>query len=297
VLWQAHAGALWHRFTIALRRALAGHLSVPVRSFPDIARLSYAKVAEYQRRGLVHFHAVVRVDGPDGPADSCPATVTADVLRKAVTTAAGAAALTVERPDGTPMVLCWGAQLDLRQITAASAAEVEDGDGQISEARLAGYVAKYATKGTGATEGADRPIRDGAHIVHLDVSPHHRRIIATVWDLGGREQYARLNLRRWAHMLGFRGHFLTKSRRYSTTFRAIRDERRAWRLLDTLDRLARETDDPGDVAADLDTVTVVNDWRLVGIGHRDHAERELAMAIAERHRTHRTTERRTTWKH
>ena len=31
-----------------------------------------------------------------------------------------------------------------------------------------------------------------------------------------------LNLRRWAHMLGFRGHFLTKSRAYSTTFTAIR---------------------------------------------------------------------------
>ena len=92
-------------------------------------------------------------------------------------------------------------------------------------------------------------------------------------------------------MLGFRGHFLTKSRRYSTTFGAIRDERRTWRLLDILARLARETDDPGDVPPGLDTVTVINDWRLVGIGHHNHAERELAMAIAERHRTHRTTRR------
>ena len=168
---------------------------------------------------------------------------------------------------------------------------MEDGDGQISEARLAGYIAKYATKGTGATEGTDRPIRDGAHIGHLDVTPHHRRIIDTVWQLGGLPQYEPLNLRRWAHMLGFRGHFLTKSRRYSTTFGAIRAERRTWRLLDTLDRLARDTDDPGDVPPDLDTVTVINDWRLVGIGHHNHAERELAMAIAERHRTHRTTRR------
>jgi hypothetical protein len=84
-------------------------------------------------------------------------------------------------------------------------------------------------------------------------------------------------------MLGFRGHFLTKSQRYSTTFRAIRDERRAWRLQDELDRLDRDAwGEPG--ALDLDTVAVINDWRLVGIGHRDHAERELAMAIAERHR-------------
>ena len=180
VLWQAHAGQLWHRFTIALRRALAGHLGVPVRDFPDVARLSYAKVAEYQRRGLVHFHAVVRVDGPDGPADPCPAAVTTDVLREAVT----AAAADGERHHcsartATPLILAWGTQLDLREITAAGAVEVEDGDGQISEARLAGYIAKYATKGTGATEGTDRPIRDGAHIAYLDVTPHHRRIIDT----------------------------------------------------------------------------------------------------------------------
>jgi hypothetical protein len=190
--------------------------------------------------------------------------------------------LVTERPDGTPLVLRWGTQLDLRQIQASGAADVEDGDGQITEAGLAGYIAKYATKGTGAAEGADRPIRDGTHIAYLDVSPHHRRIIGTCWQLGGLRQYAGLNLRRWAHMLGFRGHFLTKSQRYSTTFRAIRCERRTWRLRDELDRLDRDAwGEPG--ALDLDSVAVINDWRLVGIGHRDHVERELAMAIAERH--------------
>jgi hypothetical protein len=66
---------------------------------------------------------------------------------------------------------------------------------------LAGYVAKYAT---GTTEGADRPIRDGEHIAYLDVSPHQRRMIETCWQFGGLEQYETLNLRRWAHMLGFR---------------------------------------------------------------------------------------------
>jgi hypothetical protein len=36
-------------------------------------------------------------------------------------------------------------------------------------------------------------------------------------------------------------------------------------------------------------VTVINDWRLVGVGHRNYAEQELAMAIAERNRQHRTS--------
>ena len=31
------------------------------------------------------------------------------------------------------------------------------------------------------------------------------------------DQYEALGLRRWAHMLGFRGHFLIKSRRYWVT--------------------------------------------------------------------------------
>ena len=169
---------------------------------------------------------------------------------------------------------------------------------RITDAALAGYIAKYATKSTGAVdhgEGADRPIRDGDHIAHLDVTPHHRRMIETAWQLGDLPQYEPLNLRRWAHMLGFRGHFLTKSRAYSVTFGAIRQERRVWWLRRDLDRLAADTDNHGaDVSpVDLDTITVINDWTVTRIGHRDHNERELALAVAERHRAqHRSTRTR-----
>ena len=87
-------------------------------------------------------------------------------------------------------------------------------------------------------------------------------MIDTAWELGGLAQYDALNLRRWAHMLGFRGHFLTKSRAYSITFTASAHERRTWRLRSDLAQLAADTDDPGnDVPLDLDTVTVINDWR------------------------------------
>ncbi len=296
VLWQAHAGQLWGRFTTALRRALAARLDVPERCFGRVARLSFSKVAEYQIRGLVHFHAVIRIDGPDGPADPTPKAVTTELLRDAIIDAARIAVLTITGPDGAPLVLRWGAQLDIRRISAAGTRELEDPDaGQISDAALAGYIAKYSTKGTGKSEGPDRPIRDLAHVEHLDLTPHHRRIIDTVWTLGGLAQYAELNLRKWAHMLGFRGHFLTKSKLYSTTFGAIRGERRTWRLSETLAQLGRDTDDPNTTAAGLDSVTVINDWRLIGIGHRNHAERELALAIAERNQQHhqhrRTTHR------
>jgi hypothetical protein len=114
-------------------------------------------------------------------------------------------------------------------------------------------------------------------------------MIDTAWHLGDLPQYDELNLRRWAHMLGFRGHFMTKSRAYSTTFTAIRQERRTWRLRDQLEQLGADTDSPDEksLPADLDTITVINDWHVTHIGHHDHAERELALAIAERNRTQR----------
>jgi hypothetical protein len=290
VLWQAHAGALWDRFTRHLRRRLAALLGVPVREFRDHARLSYAKVAEYQRRGLVHFHAVMRLDGPEGATTPCPAGLDDDALRDAVQHAARTALVTTARPDGTVLDLRWGSQVDLRPVTPTAARQVEDPDtGAITDTALAGYIAKYATKGTGATDGADRPIRDGDHIAYLDVTAHHRAMIATAWELGSHEFYAPLNLRRWAHMLGFRGHFLSKSQRYSVTFRAMRADRRLWRLRADLDQLAADTDDPNTIPVDLDTITVVNDWWPVQFGHRDDGERELAAAIAERHLARRRT--------
>jgi len=277
VLWQAHAGALWHRFTIALRRRLAHAAGITVREFTDHARLSYAKVAEYQRRGLVHFHAMVRVDGPGGPTDPTPAWVTADLLADCIHAAARAVRVSVERPNGAGLVLAWGEQVDVRHIRLATAAQIEDAHGEISEQRLASYVAKYATKGTGTSEAADRPIRDQLDIDRLDVSPHHRRIIRTAWDLGGLEQYEDLNLRKWAHMLGFRGHFLTKSKYYSTTFKAIRGERSAFRAEQVLEKLS----------VDPDAVIVVNHWDFTGIGYASDAEAELAHGIAERTRQQR----------
>ncbi|HVV09224.1 replication initiator [Amycolatopsis sp.] len=277
VLWQAHAGVLWQRFVMRLRRELAKRAGIRAREFGEVARISYGKVAEYQRRGLVHFHAIMRLDGPEGPTDPAPAWGSAQLLEDAVYAAAAAVTVTTERPDGTPLELVWGAQVDVRRVQSGLSAEVEDENGQISEPRLAAYIAKYATKGTGKTEAADTPIRSELDIARLRVSEHHRRIIQTAWELGGLESYVDLNLRRWAHMLGFRGHFLTKSRRYSTTFKVIRGDRAAYRLAETLEHLGLAPE----------SVTVVNDWQFHGAGYRDDAERELAAGIAQRIRDDR----------
>jgi hypothetical protein len=102
-------------------------------------------------------------------------------------------------------------------------------------------------------------------------------MIQTAWDLGGKPIYDGLNLRRWAHMLGFRGHFLTKSRRYSTTFKAIREDQATYRHDEALTTLGVCEDD----------VIVVNNWRFISVGYLDDAERELAAGIAARIRDQR----------
>ena|GEM_PF-5522642 len=55
------------------------------------------------------------------------------MLRDAITDAARVAILAVARPDGTPLVLDWGAQLDLRHSAPAEAGHVEDADGRIND--------------------------------------------------------------------------------------------------------------------------------------------------------------------
>jgi hypothetical protein len=60
VVWQWWAPELWRRFTIALRRAIAKHLRVKPQMLHELVTVQYAKVAEFQLRGVVHFHALMR---------------------------------------------------------------------------------------------------------------------------------------------------------------------------------------------------------------------------------------------
>jgi hypothetical protein len=67
VLWNALAPGLWRRTIIAVQRSLARHVGVGEAGLRRLVRVSYAKVAEFQKRGAVHFHAVIRLD----PATAC----------------------------------------------------------------------------------------------------------------------------------------------------------------------------------------------------------------------------------
>jgi hypothetical protein len=102
VVWNAHAPELWRRTVIGIRRSL----DKLARPHGARVKLSYAKVAEFQRRGLIHFHAIFRLDGhdPTHPERTLPPhpAFTAEVLAEAIRQAAsGTWFATIPRPAKT----------------------------------------------------------------------------------------------------------------------------------------------------------------------------------------------------
>ena len=249
VLFNACAPELWRRFTITLRRALARQAGLTNRALTAQLRVSFAKVAEYQRRGVVHFHAIIRLDGPTGPGTPPPAWATTGLLTAAIAQAAATVHLDTPAAPGLPArTLAWGRGHDTRPITAT---------GDLADTRVAAYVAKYATKAAECTGTLDRRITPTDSLAELPVSEPARRLIAACLRLSKLPELADLRLGAWAHMLGFRGHFSTKSRRYSTTLGALRAERAQHQR----DHAPTESLWP---APDDDTTLVLAHWRFAG---------------------------------
>lgn len=80
-------------------------------------RVSYAKVAEYQARGAIHFHAVIRLDAAADEVAVPPAGFTVALLTRAIREAADQVAVPLPQLDAGPVRLArCGAQLDLRPV-------------------------------------------------------------------------------------------------------------------------------------------------------------------------------------
>ncbi|MBZ6082735.1 replication initiation protein [Streptomyces olivaceus] len=296
VLWNAHAGQLWARFTTYMRRALACYLGMTQKALNAALRVSFAKVAEYQKRGLVHFHAVIRFDGPDGHTTPPPPWATFDALSAAVGLAVERARLTIESDAIGERAIAWGRRFKVDPITALGDGELTDARvAEYTDAKVAGYVAKYATKNAEGAGTVDRTLMcrpcagrgyvrgpdhfhdrctdcDGTGqaepIKALPIQQHVRQMIRTAWDLGHLPEFAHLKLWKWAHMLGFRGHFSSKSRAYSTTLGALRDVRRAWRLAQAEAARARA----GHPTTDETTLVTTASWTYLASGYRPGEE-------------------------
>ncbi|GAB2484359.1 replication initiator protein RepSA [Nocardiopsis aegyptia] len=282
VLWNNHAGDLWSRFTVYLRRHLADAAGVGRTEFNDTVRVSYAKVAEFQTRGLVHFHAVVRLDTKrsDGVVEPPPEWATVELLTGAIRSAAAAVVVPADTDTGSRF-LAWGEQVDVHSITSGTFTS-----GGVDEEAVAAYIAKYATKSTTEDGTLDRRVFAGAPLDHLGLTDHQRRLIHACWRLSEVPGLEERKLDRWAHTLGFRGHFSTKSRRYSTTLGELRQVRRDFRAGQA--RTSGHDELLGTLPDADDTTLIVGSFSFAGQGYAHPVDRWLA----ESHHRSRVLSRR-----
>jgi hypothetical protein len=133
--------------------------------------------------------------------------------------------------------------------------------------------------------GLDHRLTEG-DLGQLDVPAHVAELVQACWELGARPGLAGLRLRAWAHMLGFRGHWSTRSRRYSTTMTALRRARVAYAKR----RRARDgvpLDAGGRVEDDDQAAVVIATWTYTGCGYQTQGEVWLALSAAARARERR----------
>ena len=163
---------------------------------------------------------------------------------------------------GRTLVIRFGVETDT-QVIRSGTSDV------LTPMAVANYIAKYATKTAGAPGLPSYRIRSALELRSLRCAPHYRRIIESCWALGYQQ---------WAHCLGYGGHFLTKSRRFSVTFGQLRTARREHR------RAQRYPDgelDPWGRIIDEDLVLLLGDWHYAGTGYAATGSHALALMAAD----------------
>jgi hypothetical protein len=298
-VWNNAAGELWRRTKQTIERHLAR--LARSRGLPPVwipasngklraispVRVSHGKAAEFQARGAVHFHVLLRLDGID-PDDldaiiPPPPGITVADLDDAVHHAATHTRFTTTPHDQKPAgwAIGWGDQTDVRVITMR-------GGNAVTDAMVAAYLAKYATKSTEVTGHTSQKIT--ADTIGLYANPdgtHTERLIDTCWILGRHPDYH--SLHRWAHMLGFGGHFLTKARRYSITFTALRTARIFYQRTQTTAtehgpiRTADHTNE--------ETTLIIGNFYYAGTGWKTTGDALLANTAADQARRRRAAGR------
>ncbi|MGH8887641.1 MAG: replication initiator, partial [Egibacteraceae bacterium] len=168
----------------------------------------------------------------------------------------------------------WGTQLDIGEIQAEE------------RAKVAGHLAKYATKHTERVGGLDRRVK----VEDLDVLPvpeHVHRLVVAAWLLALHDPGLRTD--RWAHQLGYGGHFLTKPRHYSTTFTKLRNARARWTAWQrVIDRF-----DPWESMRHTARQALRKRWEVAGFGWRLEGDALLAQTIRQQAQTAREAARET----
>jgi len=199
IVWNNALSELWRRTVpVYLPRTLASQTGMTQRRLRELVRVAYIKVAEYQRRGLVHLHAVIRLDrampsyraGEVRPPDErFSVELLEDAIRATVETVS--APLPDELGGGG---VRWGAELDVRPL-----------DHGLVRGEVAGYLAKYATKSTEQAGGVLHPVTEH-QLDELPVREHVRCFMREAFALNEDPVLAERRFGSCAHALGYRGH-------------------------------------------------------------------------------------------
>jgi hypothetical protein len=178
-LWNLNAGRLFKRTRTYVERELARQAGMTQKAARELVRLGYVKVAEFQRRGVVHFHLLWRLDGrcEDDGLIAPPSEFDAQLLVDAITAALPKATVPAEAEGADPYG--WGAQHEVRALDLG-------GDPR-EAARVAGYIAKYATKSSADAGGVGYRIEHAHELDDLRCREHARRLIIAAWRLGNRD--------------------------------------------------------------------------------------------------------------
>jgi len=210
VLWNAHSPRLWARTVLLLKRRLAKQLGVSVRAAKSVFTIESTKAAEFQMRGAVHLHALIRVDRIDSRigVDQGDLLVAA---RSAITTAS------LKVSDAVAGYgldeIRWGRQYDVRPLVAASPAA------GVEAIAVAGYLAKYVTKDIGTVAACSES---------LPVRQHRRALRDSLEQLASDPDLSFLNLAHRVETLGYPSRPITRSRHYSSTLAALSKKRQEW---------------------------------------------------------------------
>jgi hypothetical protein len=272
VLFSWHAPELWRRFTIQLRRFLSRQLRDRAEN-PKNTRVSFMKVVELQRRGLPHFHAVIRLDAASVPGQP-PSQPDTSISTRDFAALVRRAAVAIEITVNGDKVLQFGDQLDVKIIRSADTGE--SGNRGISNRQIAAYLAKYVTKSVTDFGILSRRFSPAA-IDQLDVTEHVREILQTIVTMAEEEDHK--EMLSWIHTLGYRGHVMSKSRQFSTTMTSLREHRAAWRK-------EQAQNCTGSAGAQDDSGSPTK-WEFERVGHISLGDRVLAVSAFDRVREQR----------
>jgi hypothetical protein len=167
----------------------------------------------------------------------------------------------------------WGRELGIRRL-----------DGAVRR-QVAGYLAKYATKSTEQAGGVLHRVSEH-QLDALPVREHVRRYLRAAFTLATEPALADRRLAACAHQLGYRGHCLTKSRRYSTTFTALRKAREQY-VHEQILACSRDSTQRALAGAS----ERIASFRYAGQGHITAADELLAASAAARARDQRRVAR------